>query len=718
MGAEPALSRPVVMAWCDFQPRTAELARELSGDALFIAPAAKSALERLPPVRYLRAAQSTLRELSARNPSAIIVVAPPVFAPLVAWAWSRRKRCPLIIDFHTAAFHSRRWGWALPLTRFLALRSQAVSLHTAAMRDEAGHWGAKAFLLPDDLPDAALAEAVPRRGDRRRVVVAGALDDQEPVAETLLAAEALPDVEFLVTGAPTRLPSGMAERAPANVTFTGWLQYPRFLGELAAADLVVAFSLDSGIMNRVAFEAIALGRPLVLTDWPGLRERFGDSALYCAPKARAMAETIRSALLVAPGMAVRAVAARTRLCRQREIGLDILRRQLAIGLTRPKRVLLISQHPLPDNPTLRRNVEHLLRTGTALDILVMKGARAWKAPDGSRLRSWTGHLRHRRDSRLRYLFEYWSFFLWALAMVVRLSVRVRYVTVQVDNLPDFLVFAATPARLRGARLVLFMFELMPEMTMARLAVGWNHPMVRLSRLQERLAVAWADGVVVVNEPCREALVGRGLDGARIRVVPNTQPVASLPAAAGPPSGAPPLIVTHATLIKRYGVQVAVEAISRLQERWPAIRLEVLGEGEYLPSLRALAADLGLDGAIHFTGFLPWDEVMRRISGAHVGIVPVLPDGYGHLLLPMKLLDYAAMGVPAVVSRLPTIERYFSDEAVSYFEPGDPDSLAAAVAALLEDPIRAGHQARQATGALRRLSWDEGVSASYDNALFE
>lgn len=490
---------------------------------------------------------------------------------------------------------------------------------------------------------------------------------------------------------PKRLPAGMADSAPPNVTFTGWLQYPRFLGELAIADVVVAFSLDPGIMNRAAFEAVALGRSLVLSDWAGLRDRFGDAARYCAPSAGAMAEAIRSTLDAARDMAGAVSDAHTRLARQHENGIGVLRAQLAAGRIRSKRVLLISQHPLPDNPTLRRNVEHLLRRGADLDILVMNGTKEWRPPDGSRLRVWKGHLVHRRDSRLRYLLEYLTFFVWASLIVTWLSLTSRYDTVQVDNLPDFLVFAALPARLRGARLVLFMFELMPEMTMARLGSPSDHPMVRLSRLQERLAVRWADSAIVVNEPCRVALVARGLDGGRIRIVPNTQPTDTLPVAPARASheGAPRL-VTHATLIWRYGVQIAVQAVVILRRRWPAIRLEVLGDGEHLPALRTLTTELELDGTVFF---------------------------HGHLRLPMKLLDYAAMSVPAVVSRLPTIEFYFSDKAVSYFEPGDPAGLAAAISTLLEDPARARLQVEQATIALRKLSWDEGVSAVYDKALF-
>jgi glycosyltransferase involved in cell wall biosynthesis len=49
-------------------------------------------------------------------------------------------------------------------------------------------------------------------------------------------------------------------------------------------------------MNRAAFEAIGLGRPLVLSDIPGLRGRFGQAALFSANEPAAMAAAIRRAL--------------------------------------------------------------------------------------------------------------------------------------------------------------------------------------------------------------------------------------------------------------------------------------------------------------------------------------------------------------------------------------------------------------------------------------
>ncbi len=387
------------------------------------------------------------------------------------------------------------------------------------------------------------------------------------------------------------------------------------------------------------------------------------------------------------------------------------------------RVLIVSEHPYPAHATLRRNVTQLLDEGIVVDLVCLAGARSpglspgnpprsagrWRAapvePPG--LRIFQLHLEHRRTPAYRYLLEYMAFFLWSLPITLALSIRHRYAAVLVDNLPDFLVFVSFMARWRGARIVLEMFELTPELTAARLGLDQKHPILRWARWIERLATGWSDHIIVVSQQCMDILVARGVDPAVVSILPNTPPVAILsPQTRTEPVGSSStFIVTHASLVERYGVQVAIRAMALLRTEWPDLRLRVLGEGEYKSTLVELARELRVDDRVVFRNFVPWPEAMAEIRQAAVGIVAIIADGYGELLLPTKLLEYVEHEVPVVCARLPTIAQNFPADTVAYFEPGDAAALAAQADRLLRHRREAEQQARRAKVVMRRFSWD-------------
>jgi glycosyltransferase involved in cell wall biosynthesis len=367
-------------------------------------------------------------------------------------------------------------------------------------------------------------------------------------------------------------------------------------------------------------------------------------------------------------------------------------------------VLVLTQHSLERHCIARRNVEELLGRGFDVDVVCTEGlASPPPRGRGGRLRLFVCPIRHRRGGLAGYLLEYASFFAAALAVASALGLRERYALVQSDNLPDSLVFAAVVPRLRGARVVFNMFELTPEMIDAELRGRVGRAVARLARLVEAAAVGWADRVIVVSEACREALRRRGAPADKLAIVLNTTSWAGLPPGPDGEGADAGYLVTHGTLVERYGTHLILEALASLPV--PDVRLRVVGTGEQLPLLLDRAHELGVSERVRFTGELPWGETLAQVRRAAVGIVAVLDDGYGQLLLPTKLLEYARLGVPAVCARLAAVEAYFPPGSIAYFPPGDAAGLAAQVERLLRDPDAARAQARRAREVVDALRWE-------------
>ncbi len=88
-----------------------------------------------------------------------------------------------------------------------------------------------------------------------------------------------------------------------------------------------------------------------------------------------------------------------------------------------------------------------------------------------------------------------------------------------------------------------------------------------------------------------------------------------------------------------------------------------------------------------------------LERANVGLVPSQRDPWTDEVLPTKLLEYAALGIPVITFRNPVIERYFPEDSVTYVDPASAENLLAAMRALVTDPERARRQAERASDVM-------------------
>lgn len=311
----------------------------------------------------------------------------------------------------------------------------------------------------------------------------------------------------------------------------------------------------------------------------------------------------------------------------------------------------------------------------------------------------------------RQMIEYFAFTAWAAAELTRLHLRRRYDAVQVHNVPDFIVFAALPAKLSGRPVVLDLHDLMPEFFASRFGGRMDGAKMRVVRWLERISIGFADQVITVTDLWRESLVERGFDRDGIAVVMNV-PDETLYARREPQlRGSTPLTVMyHGTLTHRYGIDLLIRAVDEARTRIP-LRLVLHGRGEMVPEIERLIAELGLADTIDFTTTrLSSSDLADKIAAADLAVVPNRNDVFTDGILPTKLMEYAALGVPAIVARSSATELYFSDEMVRYVAPGDATAIADAILELGNDPQRRLEMAIRAQRFTAEHPWSEEAAA--------
>jgi glycosyltransferase involved in cell wall biosynthesis len=284
----------------------------------------------------------------------------------------------------------------------------------------------------------------------------------------------------------------------------------------------------------------------------------------------------------------------------------------------------------------------------------------------------------------------------------------RFDLVEIHNMPDALVLTALRPKLRGAPIILNFHDTFPELFATLFDRPPGHPLVRLIRTEERFSAAFADGHVFVTDEARDLLRRRGIAASHTQVVMNTpdeRVFGERRAPVAPPTDGELRVVYHGGLADRFGVETLVRAVALLRERGAPVALDVYGsDAEAARALAAQAARIAPNGVRIAPQPTPVGEIPARLEGAHLGVVPTLRDDFTELLLPVKLLEYVHMGLPAVTSRLPVIERYFGSAELLFAEPGDPASIAAAIDAVRADPGAARERAERASQRLERMEW--------------
>jgi glycosyltransferase involved in cell wall biosynthesis len=372
-------------------------------------------------------------------------------------------------------------------------------------------------------------------------------------------------------------------------------------------------------------------------------------------------------------------------------------------------MLVVSQYE--SDPRVRRQAEALAARGDDVTVLALH------SEDRPREEMIEGvrviHLpvrKYRGDSAKAYLALYGSFAARAAAWLAR---RPRaFDLVQAHSMPEALVFAAIGPRLARLPVLLDVHDLTSQLFASKFA--GRAALMALVRGSEQAALRFATEVITVHEAYADLL--RRWTRRPVHVVMNCPDgrLFGRPRWRSWDPAGEVVFSYHGLIAPRHGLDNAVRALDAVRRELPGARLQVRGSGDGLGALRDLVGELGLGDAVDLPQrLLTLPEVVSEIDRVHIGLVPSVRDAWTEWVLPTKLLEYAALGIPVVTFRNPVIERYFPEDTVSYVDPASPENLRAAMLDLARNPEKARAQAARAQAVMSELSWDVQRQVYFD-----
>jgi len=221
---------------------------------------------------------------------------------------------------------------------------------------------------------------------------------------------------------------------------------------------------------------------------------------------------------------------------------------------------------------------------------------------------------------------------------------------------------------------------------------------RATRALETYALRHADAVTTICEGLRADIVARGVDPAKVTVVPNAVDVEKFVLGREPDGSLRRSLALDGAIVLGFigsfyayeGLALLLEALPRILAAEPRVHVLFVGGGAEEPNLRAIAERLGLESRIRFAGRVPHGEVQRYYDLIDVLVYPRLPMRLTELVTPLKPLEAMAQGRLLAASDVGGHRELIRDQETGVlFRAGDVDALATKVVELLADRRRWG-----------------------------
>lgn len=246
-------------------------------------------------LRYIILSFKTLRLIINEKPDFIIAQNPSIVLGLLAGITGKLLRIPSVMDAHNAGLFPLEGKSKILniLARYINSLSDIVIVSNENLRIYLEQFGINAVAIPDPIPVIQTKKIYKIRDDRFSVIYICSWSKDEPYNEVIEAANLLGDSYIVyITGKVKVEMEKLAKNLPDNVELTGFLSEEEYDSLLSACDVAMTLTMREDCLVCGAYEGVATGKPLILSDKIALRNYFNSGTVFTENKSTMIANSI------------------------------------------------------------------------------------------------------------------------------------------------------------------------------------------------------------------------------------------------------------------------------------------------------------------------------------------------------------------------------------------------------------------------------------------
>lgn len=246
-----------------------------------------------PLLKYPLGLFKTIRILLKNKPKLIYAQNPSLILSFFVVSIRKIFNYKVIIDAHNVGLFPMegKSGLLYRLSRFIQRSADLVIVSNPGLQLEVESNGGRSFVLPDKIPDFQPNSPQKLEGKFNILFICSFAED-EPYLEVIEAARLVGKNVVIYVSGNYKKANLKPSELPENIILTGFLSEKNYIHYLNSVDATIDLTTRENCLVCGAYESVAAGKPVILSDTKALKNYFNQGAIFSENTGPALARAI------------------------------------------------------------------------------------------------------------------------------------------------------------------------------------------------------------------------------------------------------------------------------------------------------------------------------------------------------------------------------------------------------------------------------------------